>query len=35
MKKYIHKSFRIGIFRISWYFLGKRFCIRMEISRGW
>jgi hypothetical protein len=35
MKTYIHKTFRIGIFRFSFYRLGKRFTIRIELSRGW
>ena len=34
-KKYIHKQFRFGIFRGSIYWLGKRFCMRLEISKGW
>lgn len=32
---YIHVNYRIGIFRFSFYKLGKRFTVRFEISRGW
>ena len=34
-KVYIHESYKIGWFRFSFYRLGKRFTIRLEISKGW
>jgi hypothetical protein len=36
MKKiYLHKIYKIGWFRFSFYRLGKRFCVRIELSKGW
>jgi hypothetical protein len=34
-KVYIYEEIKIGIFRFVFYRLGKRFCVRLEISRGW
>ena len=34
-KVYIHEYYKIGWLRFSFYRLGKRFCIRCEISYGW
>ena len=31
-KKQIYKYFRLGIFRCSIFLLGKKFCVRLEIS---
>jgi len=35
MIKYIHKEIKIGIFRFSFYKLGKKWCIRFEMQNGW
>jgi len=32
---YIYQEIKIGIFRFSFYRLGKKICIRFEISNGW
>jgi hypothetical protein len=32
---YIHKSFKLGIIRISFFKLNKKWTIRMEMSYGW
>lgn len=32
---YIHEIYKIGFLRISYYILGNKFCVRLEISRGW
>ena len=32
---YFHKVLAIGWFRFSGYKLGKKFCIRLELSTGW
>jgi len=34
-KVYVHESIKIGWFRLSYYRLGRKFCIRAEISKGW
>ena len=34
-KVYIHHIFQIGIFRFSFYILGKKFSVRFEICKGW
>jgi len=34
-KKYTHKIYQIGWLRFSYYRLGKRFCVRIEVSKGW
>ena len=34
-QEYVYEEVKIGIFRFSFYRLGKRFTIRLEISRGW
>jgi len=34
-KVYIYEEIKVGIFRFSFYRFGKRFCVRLEISRGW
>ena len=34
-KVYIYEEIKIGIFRFVFYRLGKRFTIRLEISKGW
>ena len=33
--KYVHKEFKLGWFRISWYHFQDKFTLRFEISRGW
>jgi len=32
---YIHKVYQLGWFRFSFYRLGKKFTIRIELSKGW
>jgi hypothetical protein len=34
-KIYLHHIFQIGIFRFSFYILGSKFSIRLEIAKGW
>lgn len=34
-KDYIYKSYRIGWFRFVFCKFGKKFCIRIEVARGW
>ena len=34
-KVYIHYIYQFGWIRISYYRLGWKFCIRLEIARGW
>ena len=34
-KIYIHEIYQFGWFRISYYRLGWKFTLRLEISRGW
>lgn len=34
-QNYIHKQFNIGWLRVSLYILGKKFTLRIEISKGW
>jgi len=34
-KVYIHQIYQIGWVRISFYRLGYRFTLRIELSRGW
>jgi len=35
MKTYIHKIYKIGIFKLAIYILGKKFSIRFSIEKGW
>ena len=35
MKTYIHKSFKLGWFKVSIYVLGSKFSLRFEIAEGW
>lgn len=32
---YVHESYQLGWFRFSFYRLGSKFTIRLEVSRGW
>ena len=32
---YIHENYKIGWFRFSFYRLGWKFCVRIELSSGW
>lgn len=32
---YIHKAFKIGIIRIAFFKLNKKWTIRIEIGQGW
>jgi len=32
---YIHEVWQLGWFRFSFYRLGKKFTIRLEVSSGW
>jgi hypothetical protein len=32
---YIHRVYQLGWFRFSYYRLGKKFTLRVEISKGW
>jgi|GEM_PF-2763294 len=32
---YTHKEFTIGIFRFSFFKLGKKWTLRLEFSKGW
>ena len=34
-KVYIHRSIQIGWFRFAYYRLGKKFTLRIELSKGW
>jgi hypothetical protein len=34
-KEYIHKQYKLGWFRFSFYKLHNKFTIRFEISKGW
>jgi hypothetical protein len=34
-KVYIYESYQVGWLRFAFYRLGKKFCIRIEIARGW
>jgi hypothetical protein len=34
-KLYIHSTYQLGWFRFSIYRLGKKFTIRLEVSKGW
>jgi hypothetical protein len=34
-KNYLHKELHLGWFRISIFWLGKKFCIRFELQNGW
>ena len=35
MSKQIHKEFKIGIFRFSFYKLRNKWTFRLELSSGW
>ena len=34
-KVYVYEEIKIGCFRFCFYRLGKKFCIRFEVSYGW
>ena len=34
-KMYLHREFRIGWIRFSYYKFGKKLTIRFELSKGW
>ena len=34
-KVYVYEEIKIGIFRFVFYRLGKKFCVRVELSSGW
>jgi len=34
-KIYCHRYIKIGWFRFAYYRLGKKFTIRIELSKGW
>jgi hypothetical protein len=34
-KVYIYEEIKLGWFRFSFYRLGYKFCLRIEISKGW
>lgn len=33
--KYTHIVWQLGIFRFSYYHLGKKYTLRLELSSGW
>lgn len=34
-KNYLYKEFKLGIFKMSIYWLGNKFSLRLEMSWGW
>jgi len=32
---YIHETLKIGWLRVSFFRLGRRFSVRLEIAKGW